>query len=80
MKWLLYLRLALAIIGIIKELQTGQKVDGRKVIKVVENVLPEKIKANLALLTPEDVQGVQDAFLTLGTLFDDKEKLPQGNG
>jgi hypothetical protein len=75
MKWLLYLRLALAIIGIIKELQTGQKVDGKKVIKVIEGVLPEKIKANLALLTPEDVQGVQDAFLSLGTLFEEKKAI-----
>jgi hypothetical protein len=67
--WLMYLRIALVVIQLLKELNSGKAVDAGKVIKAVEPALPAKLKGNLGLLTAEDVAGVQDAFLTLGSLF-----------
>lgn len=68
-RWLMYLRIALAVIQLLKELNSGKTVDAVKVIKTVEPALPAKLKGNLGLMTAEDIAGVQDAFLTLGGLF-----------
>ena len=66
MKWLLYLRIALIVIQIVKEVSDGKKPDAKKIVEKVTPILPDKLKGNLAALTQEDIDGIQESFLTLG--------------
>ena len=67
-QWLIYLRIALTVIMIIRQLKAEKQVDAAKVLSAIEPALPEKFKGNLSLLTPNDIKGIQEAFLTLGAL------------
>lgn len=73
MKWLLYLRIAIVVIQIIKELQNGGKPDAGNIVGKVVPLLPEKLKGNLSALTQDDINGIQDAFLTIGEWADKKD-------
>ena len=66
MKWLLYLRIAIVVIQIIKELSEGKKPDAGKIVTKITPVLPDKLKGNLAALTQDDIDGIQEAFLAFG--------------
>jgi hypothetical protein len=72
-QWLIYLRIGLAVVAVIRQLKSGKDIDAAKVLSAIEPAFPAKFKSNLTLLTADDIKGIQEAFLTLGNLVAEKD-------
>jgi hypothetical protein len=78
-QWLIYLRIALTVIAIIRELKSGGELNAKKVLTAVAAVVPERYRPGLYLLSPEDIRGIQTAFLTLGDLVAEPKSAVDNN-